>query len=122
MKPNIMRAFFCAFLCVGFLLVLTACKPNKPPQPKTGTYPVVGEILSVDPAKQQVTMKHGDIPGLMPAMTMTYSVKDAAAVKYLAPGTHIKGDLVVQDGKADLENIVAEKVDVHFETKPASKQ
>jgi hypothetical protein len=53
---------------------------------------------------------------------MTYSVKDAAAVKYLAPGTHIKGDLVVQDGKADLENIVAEKVDVHFETKPASKQ
>jgi Cu/Ag efflux protein CusF len=108
MKPNIMRALFSGFLCVGFLLVLTACKPNKPPQPKTGTYPVVGEILSVDPAKQQVTMKHGDIPGLMPAMTMTYPVKDGATMGRLAPGNHVKADLVVQDGRADLENVVVQ--------------
>jgi protein SCO1/2 len=95
---------------VGLLLlsILMACKPNKPPTPKTGTYPVVGEILSVDPANQQVTMKHGDIPGLMPAMTMTYKVKDAGTVHQLAAGNHVKADLVVQDGKADLENVVVE--------------
>jgi protein SCO1/2 len=101
----------CLFLTLGVILlsILIACKPNKPPTPKTGTYPVDGEILSVDPAHQQVTMKHGDIPGLMPAMTMTYRVKDGAALKYLTPGTHVTAELVVQDGKADLENIVGEK-------------
>ncbi len=87
---------------------LTACHPQQPPQPKTGTYPVTGEILSVDPAHQQVTMRHGDIPGLMPAMTMTYPVKDKATVGQLVAGDHVKAELVLQDGKADLENVVVE--------------
>ncbi len=90
------------------LLLLIACHPQKPPQPKTRTYPVAGEILSVDAAHQQVTMKHGDIPGLMPAMTMTYPVKDKATIHQLSAGDHVKAELVVQDGKADLENVVVQ--------------
>jgi len=88
------------------LLALTGCHPQKPPQPKSGTYPVSGQILSVDQANQQVTMKHGDIPGLMPAMTMTYPVKDKSTISHLATGDRVNADLVVQDGKADLENVV----------------
>jgi Cu/Ag efflux protein CusF len=90
------------------LLALTACHPGKPPQPKSGTYPVTGQILSIDQANQQVTMKHGDIPGLMPAMTMTYPVKDKAVITRLAAGDQVKADVVVQDGKADLENVVVQ--------------
>jgi len=90
------------------LMMFTACHPGKPPQPKSGTYSVAGQILSVDQANQQVTMKHGEIPGLMPAMTMTYSVKDKAALPHLAAGDQVKADLVVQDGKADLENVVVQ--------------
>lgn len=95
-------------MAASLVTILTACKPNKPPTPKTGTYSVAGEILSVDPAHQQVTMKHGDIPGLMPAMTMTYKVKDADTVRQLAAGNRVKAELVVQDGKADLENVVVQ--------------
>ena len=97
------------FIAIGMVLAaLTACHPNKPPQPKSGTYPVAGQILSIDQANQQVTMKHGDIPGLMPAMTMTYPVKDKGAITRLAAGDQVKADLVVQDGKADLENVVVQ--------------
>ncbi len=90
------------------LITSLGCHPGKPPEPKSGTYPVAGQILSVDQANQQVTMKHGDIPGLMPAMTMTYPVKDKATVVLLAAGDRVKANLVVQDGKADLENVVVE--------------
>lgn len=97
------------FIAAGILLLaLTACHPQKPPQPKSGTYPVAGEILSVDQTHQQVTMKHGDIPGLMPAMTMTYAVEDKSTMSQLAAGDHVQANLVVQDGKADLENVVVQ--------------
>jgi Cu/Ag efflux protein CusF len=95
-------------MAAALLFALTACHPQKPPQPKSGTYPVSGEILSVDKANQQVTMKHGDIPGLMPAMTMTYPLKDKAIATRLTAGDHVKAELVVQDGKADLENVVVQ--------------
>ncbi len=101
-----LRSFWPLIALSIIALLLTACHPQKPPQPKTGTYPVSGEILSVDQAHQQVTMKHGDIPGLMPAMTMTYAVKDKAALNQLTAGDHVKAELVVQDGRADLENVV----------------
>jgi Cu/Ag efflux protein CusF len=39
-------------------------------------YPIQGEVISADPPKNLITVKHGDIPGLMPAMTMTYQVAE----------------------------------------------
>lgn len=87
------------------LAMLTACQSHRPPAPKNGRYPLQGEIISVDQAKQQVTVKHGAISGLMPAMTMVYDVKDPSQVKRLWPGDHIQAELVVQSGKADLENV-----------------
>jgi protein SCO1/2 len=44
-----------------------------------------------------VTLKHDDIPGVMPAMIMPYRVQDPSALSKLAPGDVITATLVVPE-------------------------
>jgi protein SCO1 len=69
-------------------------------------YPLQGEVISVEAPRGLIIVKHGDIPGLMPAMTMQYSVPDPKQIEKLEPGDKIKADLVVSESKGRLENIV----------------
>jgi protein SCO1/2 len=69
-------------------------------------YPVQGEVISTGAGNKLITLKHGDIPGFMPAMTMTYQVAEPKQVATLHPGDKISADLVVSENKARLENIV----------------
>jgi protein SCO1/2 len=69
-------------------------------------YPVQGEVISTDTGNKLITVKHGDIPGLMPAMTMTYQVAAPKEIETLRPGDKITADLVVSENKARLEKIV----------------
>jgi len=69
-------------------------------------YSIQGEVISEDPAKKLLTVKHGDIPGLMPAMTMTYQVAEPKQIETLKPGDKISADLVVSESKGRLEKIV----------------
>jgi Cu/Ag efflux protein CusF len=46
-----------------------------------------------------VTLDHDDIPGLMKAMTMEFSVKDAKILDGLEIGDHVEGKLLVESGK-----------------------
>jgi protein SCO1 len=69
-------------------------------------YPIQGEVISTDAAKKLLTVKHGDIPGLMPAMTMTYQVAEPKQIQTLQPGDKITADLVVSESKGRLEKIV----------------
>ena len=69
-------------------------------------YPVSGEVISVDAPTQMIMLKHGDIPGLMPAMTMEYKVADARQMAELKPGDTISADLVVGENIGHLEKIV----------------
>ena len=48
---------------------------------------VVREVLTED---RQVLLQHGDIPGLMSAMTMSFDVPDAALLAKLTPGQRIR--------------------------------
>jgi protein SCO1/2 len=68
-------------------------------------YPVRGEVISLDAGNKLITVKHGDIPGLMPAMTMTYQVALPKEIESLRPGDKISADLVVSENKARLEKI-----------------
>jgi protein SCO1/2 len=68
-------------------------------------YPLTGEVISVDAAKKLLVVQHDDIPGLMPAMTMEFSVSasDVAAAK---PGERIRAELIpVKAGNWRLEKI-----------------
>jgi protein SCO1 len=68
-------------------------------------YALQAEVISVDPPRALIVVKHGEIPGLMPAMTMQYSVADPKQIENLQPGDKITADLVVSESKGRLEKI-----------------
>jgi len=73
-----------------FLLLLPAiCMAQQEVQTSKKPIRFAGEVQSVDVAGKSATVKHGDIPGYMAAMTMAYSIDDEAVLKRLAPGDDI---------------------------------
>jgi protein SCO1/2 len=54
------------------------------------TYEGVGVVREVQPDLKQIVIAHEDIPGLMPAMTMSFDVPDVALLSTLAPGQKIR--------------------------------
>jgi VCBS repeat-containing protein len=68
-------------------------------------YHLEAEVISVEAPRGLLIIKHGEIPGLMPAMTMQYSVANSKQIENLQPGDKITADLVVSDNKGQLENI-----------------
>jgi protein SCO1/2 len=88
-------------LPVCFLLVIalgSACAQK----PDERRYPLHGQVLSLDPAHELVTLKHDDIKGFMPAMTMPYNVKDVKILDGIAPGDIVDATLVVFSNGAHL--------------------
>ena len=76
--------------------LVAAC--NRSPQQQglePNTYTLQGRS-SIDASrhKKLVTIKHEEVKGFMPAMTMPYEVKDAKALDGLAPGDLINATLV----------------------------
>ncbi len=68
-------------------------------------FPLTGEVLRADRARKILVVRHNDVPGYMPAMTMEFPVSagDAASA---AAGERIRADLVVgAAGAIRLENI-----------------
>ena len=84
------------------LFVLTAgC------QSKTKQYSLRGQVLAKNEAANELTVKHEDIPGFKPAMTMPYKVRNSAAVHEVQPGDLIAADLITANQGKDywLEDI-----------------
>jgi protein SCO1 len=81
------------------LAVVAAC--SRAPAPKQ--YEINGQILAIRPETQEVLIKHSDIKGFMPGMTMPFKA-DAAALEGKQAGDLIKATLLVGE------------VDVHIST------
>jgi Cu/Ag efflux protein CusF len=109
------RIFFLKFIiamAISFSAGLAGCGSSKPAQqPAAGPqrYHMAGRIVSVEPAKQQVVIDAGDIPGFMMAMTMGYSVKNPDQLTPLSAEDQITADVVVNGNDVYLENIVVVK-------------
>ena len=71
----------------------------------TKQYQLQGQILDVKPDTKEVLVRHGDIPGFMPAMTMPYKVEDATLLAGKQPGDLITATLVVGETEAHLSKI-----------------
>lgn len=67
------------------------------PAPAAKSYQLTGQILAVHPDKQSLTIKHQDIPGYMPGMTMTFAAADAGMVAGREKGEVVKATLEVGD-------------------------
>lgn len=53
--------------------------------------PADGEVRRVNPAGQEITLRHGDIKNLdMPPMTMVFKVKDAALLEKVKAGDKVR--------------------------------
>ena len=90
-------------LAAGILIsVLAGCEIK----PEQKHYPTKAEVIAVELPRKRITVKHGDIPGLMLAMTMSYVIAIPKEAESLAPGDKISADLVVSNSKARLEKIV----------------
>jgi protein SCO1/2 len=68
-------------------------------------YPLTGQVVAVDAERQELTVKHEDIRGFMPGMTMPFKVKDAEQLTASRPGDLITATLVVEESAGYLEDI-----------------
>jgi Cu/Ag efflux protein CusF len=60
---------------------------------------VAGEVTKIDKPAAKLTIRQGPIPNVdMPAMTMTFRVKDPAALEGLKNGDHIRFSAEKVDG------------------------
>ena len=68
-------------------------------------YELHGQILAVRPERNEVVIKHEDIKGLMPGMTMPFTVKDATLLAGKQPGDLVIATLVVGEVQAHLSTL-----------------
>jgi protein SCO1/2 len=59
-------------------------------------YELQGQILAIRPDTAEVVIKHGDIKGFMPGMTMPFKVRDRALLEGKTAGDLVTAQLTVQ--------------------------
>jgi len=94
---NFQRLIPVVCLCI----LLSSC------QSKTKHYNLKGQVLDKKRATNEITVNHEDIPGFMPAMTMSYSVRDQDGFRQVEPGDVIAADVITANNGNEywLENI-----------------
>jgi protein SCO1/2 len=78
-------------------LVFSACTWGEKPPTNEKRYPIKGIVVAVNKTEYTATIKHEDIPGYMPGMTMDFKIKNAADLQAMKPGDQITGTLVIDD-------------------------
>jgi protein SCO1 len=87
---------------VILLILLSAACRQAPPARE---YRVVGQIVSINPRESRLTLRHEDIKGFMPAMTMPYPVKDGKLLEGRKAGELVDATLVVQGADAWISSL-----------------
>ncbi len=107
MRPSPLLAATLAALLLAGLVATPACsRPAPGPSDGSRRYPITGQVQGVDPAAGRASVSHEDIPGFMPAMTMEFTILDAAVLAALKPGDRIRATLVVSgDNRSWLEDV-----------------
>jgi len=96
------RARF-ALILIPALVLLTACGGSKPVNSRE--YPLEGEVLRIKADRTEITIKHGDVKGFMPAMTMPFPIKNPTLLEGIAAGDLVKATLVVTDEESFLSTL-----------------
>jgi protein SCO1/2 len=83
---------------IALIMAAASCSQKEPPK----RYDLKGQVLGVRADRQELTIRHEDIPGFMPAMTMTYPVTPASLLDGRTPGEIITATLEVDDAQGRL--------------------
>ena len=78
---------------LALALLLAACGDAGPPS-GTGQ----GSVVAVDAAAGEITIDHGEIPGVMGAMKMSFPVSDPKLLEGVEPGQRVEFDVEYQGG------------------------
>ena len=87
-------------MALAIPLLLTGCKGDE--QTKTveaKQYAIKGKVLAIDANKPSVKLDHEDIPGLMKAMKMKFTLEGPKVAEGLQPGDRVEGHLQVKSGE-----------------------
>src|SRR5437762_13678949 len=87
--------------CLCAVAVMSACAGHSDKR----TFPLHGQVQSLEPERKSVVLKHDEIKGFMPAMTMPYEVQDAKVLAGLTAGDVIDATLVVVPNGAYVTDI-----------------
>jgi len=68
-------------------------------------YPLTGQVLAVDAGRQEITVKHENIRGFMPGMTMPFKVRDPRQVSGVQAGDLIEATLIVEENTGYLDDV-----------------
>jgi protein SCO1 len=90
-----------AALALVVAAALAGCARKEAPK----RYPLHGQILAVNLARQELNIKHDDIPGFMPGMQMIYPVASPALMEGRTPGEIIDAVLEVQNATGRIVEI-----------------
>jgi hypothetical protein len=82
----------------ALLIVGAMCACTKPEPVKDNQYPMTATIVARDPSQNALTMDNKDIPGVMEAMRMDYTVRGAKVDALPANGTAVTATLHESDG------------------------
>ncbi|HUE90053.1 MAG TPA: SCO family protein [Vicinamibacterales bacterium] len=88
---------------LALVLLFQGCAPS-PGAPRQ--YDLDGQILAIRPEQNEVLIKHGDIEGFMPGMTMPFKVRDAALLGDKMPGDLVQATLMVAETDAWIASLV----------------
>ena len=72
---------------------------------RSSHYELRGQVLAIDRPRQEITIKHGDVQGLMPGMTMPFKVSDPKLLDGLEVGDLVTATLVVKDASGYLSSV-----------------
>jgi protein SCO1/2 len=85
-------------------------------------YEMRGTIVSFNKDQQQVVVSHKEIPGLMEAMTMPYTLREPSAYDVMKAGDDISATLVVEGDRSWLENPVISHAEADPSASPSAAQ
>lgn len=83
---------------VAALVAVVSCSGAK-------TYEMRGQILGINRDKMEILVKHEEIEGLMPAMTMPWKVRTANMLDNLEPGDLISSEIEVNNNQGVVTKI-----------------
>src|SRR6266481_5190776 len=74
-----------------------------PPNTHQKIFEVKGVVIAVKPREKSIEIKHEEIPGYMPAMTMPFEVRNTNELAGLQPGDAVSFRMIVteKDGWID---------------------